>query len=55
VLGHQSYQAAKVDALVLKYHQSVKPLYDKTPIRKENNPQTPWQELFRRIAWKICS
>jgi hypothetical protein len=44
----------EVNAWVLKYHPSVKPKYDKTPMRKENNPQTPWRELCRRIAWEIC-
>jgi hypothetical protein len=52
--GARSSQAAKVDVWVLKNHPSVKPMYDKTPMRKENNPQAPWQELFRRIAWEIC-
>ncbi len=44
--GARSSQAAKVDAWVLKYHPSVKPIYDKTPMQKENNPQLLNKDCF---------
>ena len=55
--GARSSQAAKVEVWVLQNHPSVKPIYDyydKTPMRNENNPQAPWQELFRRTAREGC-